>query len=145
MTTITVKILQSNTNPITLPKYATEGSAAMDLYANEPMYILPNGVAMCGTGLFLEIPKNWRGVIDSRSGLASQGIFVANAPGKIDSDYRGEIRVLLYNSTSNTFFVNKGDRIAQFSIEPVYRVEFEEVKQLTTTVRGSGGFGHTGK
>jgi len=99
-----------------------------------------------GTGLSMEIPKFWKGDIYSRSGLASRGVVVPNSPGKIDSDYRGEIKVLLHNNRSvDIIGIELGDRIAQFEINPVHDMEFEEVATLEESTRGDGGFGSTGK
>lgn len=126
-----------------IPTKATEGSAAYDLYATEGVYI-PHGETMVvSTGLAMEIPEGWKGEVYSRSGLASKGIFVANSPGKIDSDYRGEIKVILHNTRKELVGIDAGDRIAQFEVNPVYAVEWEE-SSLTDTERGEDGFGSTG-
>lgn len=126
-----------------IPTKATEGSAAYDLYATEGVYI-PHGETMVvSTGLAMEIPEGWKGEVYSRSGLASKGIFVANSPGKIDSDYRGEIKVILHNTRREIVGIHAGDRIAQFEVNPVYSIEWEE-SALTDTERGEGGFGSTG-
>ena len=101
---------------------------------------------MVGTGLAMEIPKFWKGDIYSRSGLASKGVVVANSPGKIDSDYRGEIKVILHNNRNvDIVGIKLGDRIAQFEINPVHDLEFEETKTLEKSIRGEAGLGSTGK
>jgi dUTP pyrophosphatase len=129
-----------------IPTKATKGAAAYDLYATENAFIPPGETLGVGTGLAMEIPKFWKGDIYSRSGLASQGLVVANSPGKIDSDYRGEIKVLLHNNRSvNIVGIKAGDRIAQFEINPVHDLEFEEIEELDESERGSRGFGSTGK
>ena len=101
---------------------------------------------MVCTGLVMEIPEGWKGEIYSRSGLASQGLVVANSPGKIDADYRGEIKVALLNTAREGIIgIETGTRIAQFEINPVHNIEFEEVKELSKSERGLHGFGSTGK
>jgi len=129
-----------------IPTKGSEGAAAFDLYATEAVFIPPGETVAVGTGLAMEIPKFWKGDIYSRSGLASRGVVVANSPGKIDSDYRGEIKVLLHNNRSvDIIGIELGDRIAQFEINPVHDMEFEEVATLEESTRGDGGFGSTGK
>ena len=128
-----------------VPTKGTEGSAAYDFYATETVYIPLGEIVTIGTGLSLEIPEGWKGEIYSRSGLASKGIIVPNSPGKIDSDYRGEIQVLLLNTSERDMAaIAPGDRIAQFELSPVYDIEFEEVVTLSETDRGEMGFGSTG-
>ena len=126
-----------------IPTKATEGSAAYDLYATENVYIPHGETAVVSTGLSMEIPEGWKGEIYSRSGLASKGIFVANSPGKIDSDYRGEIKVILHNTRREIVGIHSGERIAQFEINPVHPIDWEE-GELTDTERGEGGLGSTG-
>ena len=131
-----------------IPEKATEGAAAYDIYYpyDEPITIFPGPfetVNTVPTGIAMEIPAGWKGEIYSRSGLASRGIFVANQPGKIDSDYRGEIKVLLYNSSPNAVTLAKGARIAQFELNPTYEVVWEEDK-LRDSPRGDSGLGSTG-
>ena len=131
-----------------IPTRSTDGAAAYDLYATEYANVPPGGTVGICTGLSIEIPKGWKGEIYSRSGLASDGVVVSNSPGKIDSDYRGEIKVLLYNNRyrgSDIAVILPGDRIAQFEINPVHDIEFEEIEELSESVRGSSGFGSTGK
>ena len=129
-----------------IPTKGTPGSAAYDLYAVENAFIPPGETLGVHTGLSLEIPEGWKGEIYSRSGFASMGAVVANSPGKIDSDYRGEITVLLHNNRNEQIVgIKTGDRIAQFEINPVHDIEFEETEELSTSERGEGGFGSTGK
>jgi len=141
----TVKYIKLHPNAIP-PTKGTDQAAAYDLYAIEDAYI-PRGVTLqVGTGISLQIPEGWKGEVYSRSGLASQGIVVANSPGKIDSDYRGEIKVLLRNDhTTDLVGIKTGDRIAQFEINPVHPIEFEQSQDLDFTSRGDQGFGSTGK
>jgi dUTP pyrophosphatase len=132
---------------IQTPKYATKGSSAVDLHSSEEMIISAGQRGLVHTGIKLEIPIGYEAQIRSRSGIASKkGVFVMNAPGTIDADYRGEIGVILLNSSCEDFQIKKGDRIAQMVFAPVSIVDFEEVAEesLSTTSRGSGGFGHTG-
>jgi dUTP pyrophosphatase len=129
------------------PKYMSAGAAGLDLAsaADEPIEIAPGGRAAVPTGLAFEIPPGFEGQVRPRSGLARKfGIGVPNAPGTIDSDYRGEVAVLLVNLGSEPFVVKPGDRVAQLVIAPVVIAELEEVAELGDTVRGGGGFGHTG-
>jgi dUTP pyrophosphatase len=130
-----------------LPQYESEGAAGMDLRAflAEGAAIPPLGRACIPTGLFLEIPAGYEAQVRPRSGLAARhGITVLNAPGTIDSDYRGELQIILINLGSETFTVQNGDRIAQLVIAPVSRAVVEEAEALGNTQRGSGGFGSTG-
>lgn len=129
-----------------LPVRASEGAAAYDLFAVENVYIAPESVAKVSVGLSFEIPEGWKGEIYSRSGMAKEGVVVANCPGKIDSDYRGEVFVLLHNINQHVVGILAGDRIAQFEVNPVNTINFEEIDgELSETERGSGGFGSTGK
>lgn len=130
-----------------LPAYATEGSAGLDLRAAiaEPLMIPPGGRAAVPTGLALAIPAGYEGQVRARSGLASRhGVGLPNAPGTIDSDYRGEVLVLLVNWGAEPFVVTRGDRIAQLVIAPVARAILSETDALPESGRGAGGFGHTG-
>ena len=145
MVKVLVKKLHSK---VQLPSYKTEGSSGMDLMAflENPINIAPNTSALIPTGISIAIPKDVEIQIRPRSGLAAKSnISVLNAPGTIDSDYRGEIKVILFNHSSKEFIVNNKDRIAQMILMPVLKVDFEEVDNLPETVRGSGGFGSTGK
>ena len=131
-----------------LPEYATSGSSGMDLKANtsEPVVINPMERFMVPTGIFIELPDGYEAQIRPRSGLACKfGITVANAPGTIDTDYRGEIKVCLINLSNEKFVLQPGDRIAQMVVSRYEKVEWDEVLFLTETERGEGGFGHTGK
>ena len=144
-----VKILVKKLNSsVKLPSYKTIGSSGMDLMAltDEPITILPKKSYLVPTGISLAIPNNYEIQIRPRSGLAAKNnISVLNTPGTIDSDYRGEIKVILFNHGSEKFLINNGDRIAQIVLMPVYNIEFEEVDNLPDTLRGEGGFGSTGK
>lgn len=129
-----------------LPAYETPGSAGMDLRAAEELLIVPGGWVSVGTGLFLEIPEGYEAQVRPRSGLAlKKGITVLNAPGTIDSDYRGEVRVILINHSGEEFQVRAGDRIAQMVIAPVVQAALDETDKLNATLRGPGGFGSTGR
>jgi len=130
------------------PSYATVGSAGVDLHAaNHKTAMIPPGErCLIPTGIRMEIPKGLQAEIRPRSGLVlTHGVTVLNSPGTIDSDYRGDIGVILYNAGKEPFYVNHGDRIAQMVFMPYVRVAFSEVTELGTTKRGSGGFGSTGK
>jgi len=131
-----------------LPEYKTAQSAGADLRASCDLDIEPGEAALVGTGVFLEIPDGYEAQVRSRSGLAlKNSVFVLNSPGTIDSDYRGEVGVILFNAGRETFKVSKGDRIAQLVVAPVVRANFvsrSSLKELSVTDRGSGGFGSTG-
>ena len=133
---------------VKIPQYKTEGSSGMDLMAfvKESLKIKPNSSELIPTGISVAIPQDTEIQIRPRSGLAAKShISVLNTPGTIDSDYRGELKVILFNHGANDFIVNDGDRIAQMVLMPVLKASFEEVDELPDTVRGSGGFGSTGK
>ena len=144
-----IKVLVKKLNPkAELPKYKTEGSSGMDLMAliENPITIKPQNSALIPTGLSIAIPEDTEVQIRPRSGLAAKSsISVLNTPGTIDSDYRGEIKIILFNHGKEDFTVNNNDRIAQMILMPVLKAEFEEVEELPKTIRGSGGFGSTGK
>jgi len=129
-----------------VPKYMTDGAAGLDLCALDYVEIPASHRSLIKTGLAVEIPPGYEGQIRSRSGMVlKHGICVANAPGTIDSDYRGEIKVILENRTNNlAFTITPGMRIAQLVICPVARATIQMTEALTKTGRGSGGFGHTG-
>jgi dUTP pyrophosphatase len=130
------------------PRYMSAGAAGLDLAsaADEPIQIPPGGRVAVPTGLAFEIPEGFEGQVRPRSGLARKhGITLPNAPGTIDSDYRGEVQVLLANLGGDPFVVNPGDRVAQLVIAPVVQVELEEADTLADSARGAGGFGHTGR
>lgn len=142
---IKVKIINSSTNP--MPAYATEGSAGMDVRAflDAPVVIPPLGRTLIPTGLRVELPTGYELQIRPRSGLAlKHGITLANTPGTVDADYRGEIGIILINLSQEAFTVNPGDRIAQMVVTAYTRVEWEAVTELDATERGEGGFGHSG-
>ncbi len=131
-----------------LPAYATPGSAGVDLRAavNEPLTIQPGRIALVPTGIAMAIPRGFEGQIRPRSGLATKhGISLINAPGTVDSDFRGEMRCSLINLGPEPYTVRRGDRIAQMIIAPVFQARFEEVEELPETERGEGGWGSTGK
>ena len=141
-----VQIVNNSHHP--LPVYATTGSSGMDLraFVTSPITIAPMERCLVPTGLFLAIPENWEAQIRPRSGLAiKQGITCLNTPGTIDADYRGEIKVILINLSTESQIINDGDRIAQIVFQCVEKVDWELVAQLDETQRGTGGFGHTGK
>ena len=145
MVKLLIKKLQKN---ISLPQYKTEGSSGMDLMANikEKIKILPGEKKIISTGVMVAIPEQYEIQIRPRSGLAAKnGISVLNTPGTIDSDYRGEIKVILINHGKDIFEIKKNDRIAQMIVCPIIKVELEEVENLPGTVRGKGGFGSTDK
>ena len=144
-----VKVLVKKLNPkVQLPIYKTEGSSGMDVMAflESSVKIAPNSSALIPTGISIAIPKDVEVQIRPRSGLAvKSNISVLNTPGTIDSDYRGELKVILFNHGSKEFIVNNKDRIAQIILMPILKIDFEEVDNLPETVRGAGGFGSTGK
>ena len=140
-----VKLLNKSDNEV--PDFATEGSAGVDLRAfiTKPIILKPFERAIVPTGLFIELPKGTEAQIRPRSGLAAKkGITVLNSPGTIDSDYRGEIKVILINLSQDDFVVNNGDRICQMVIHKYERFEWDLSDQLSESSRGEGGFGHTG-
>lgn len=145
-----VKISRINTGStdLPLPKYATEGSAGMDIYADvaDEFEIKPQATVMVPTGLAIALPQGYECQVRSRSGLAAKhGIFALNAPGTIDSDYRGEIKVILSNFSNEPYFIKRGERIAQLVIAKYERVDWQLADNLDETQRGEGGFGSTGK
>ncbi len=144
-----VKVLVKRLNSkVKIPEYKTTGSSGMDLMAfiDSPIKIAPNTLKLIPTGLSIAIPEDLEIQIRPRSGLAAKSsIGVLNSPGTIDSDYRGEIKIILFNHGNKDFVINNEDRVAQMVITPVIKMELEEVDQLPKTLRGSGGFGSTGK
>ena len=145
MVKLLIKKLQKN---IILPEYKTDGSSGMDLMANveQTVKILPGEKKIISTGIMVAIPEQYEIQIRPRSGLAAKnGISVLNTPGTIDSDYRGEIKIILINLGKDIFEINKNDRIAQMIVCPIIKVELKEVESLPETVRGEGGFGSTNK
>ena len=140
---IKVKIRNESNN--LLPAYQTKGSAGMDICSNEEVVLYAGSRQAIGTGLYLEIPEGYEVQVRSRSGLAiKNGISVLNSPGTIDSDYRGEVGVILTNEGTEDFLIQKGDRIAQLVLQPVIQMELIEAEELNETERGTGGFGSTG-
>ena len=141
----TVKVINKGGNP--LPEYATEFSAGLDVRAanDEPVVLAPLARAIIPTGLYLEIPRGYEVQVRPRSGLAAKkGVTVLNSPGTIDSDYRGEVCVILVNLSSEPFTVERGERIAQLIIARYEQIQWEEVGELSSSDRGEGGFGSTG-
>jgi dUTP pyrophosphatase len=130
-----------------LPTYQTEGSAGMDVYAalDETMIIKAGGIALVPTNLAIALPQGYECQVRSRSGIAAKnGIFALNAPGTIDSDYRGEIKIILANFGKEDFTINRGDRVAQLVVAKYEHIDWNITQKLNSTERGSGGFGSTG-
>jgi dUTP pyrophosphatase len=145
--TIKFKRLSDKFNDIPLPSYSTEGSSGMDLRAavDDKIIIKPLETVLIPTNLAVEIPEGYEGQVRPRSGLAAKNfVTILNTPGTIDSDYRGEIKVILTNFGKEDFVVNRGDRIAQLVITKVEKANIVEVQELNSTERNEGGFGHTG-
>ena len=144
-----VKVLVKKLNSaVKLPEYKSDGASGMDLIAfiKEPINVKPKTSSLIPTGLSIAFSKNYEIQIRPRSGLAAKkNISVLNTPGTIDSDYRGEIKVIIYNHGKTDFIVNNGDRIAQMVLSPVIKMELNETNDLPNTVRGERGFGSTGK
>ncbi len=146
MQEVEIKII--NTSGNSLPEYATYGSAGLDLKAalESPVILKPLERAMIPTGIFIELPYGFEAQVRPRSGLAlKHGITCLNSPGTVDSDYRGELKVILVNLSNESYTVNNSERIAQIVISKVERANWLPVLQLESSVRGEGGFGHTGK
>ena len=143
------KVLIKKLDPkVELPAYKTEGASGMDLKAfiGEPIRILPNSSHLVPTGLSMAFSEDYEVQIRPRSGLAAKNsITVLNTPGTIDSDYRGEIKIILFNHGKEDFLINNKDRVAQMILTPVVKMELEEIDNLPDTLRGEGGFGSTGK
>ncbi|MCS6917298.1 MAG: dUTP diphosphatase [Chitinophagales bacterium] len=140
-----IKIINRSANP--LPAYATEGSAGMDLYADlsEPVVLRPLERRLIPTGIFIELPAGYEAQVRPRSGLAiRQGLTLLNTPGTIDSDYRGEVQVIVINLSDAEQRIEPAQRIAQLVISRYEQVEWQVAEQLEQTSRGTGGFGHTG-
>lgn len=141
-----VKVINNSHHP--LPRYETPLSAGMDVRANlsEPIVLRPLERALVPTGLFVELPAGYEMQVRPRSGLAAKyGLTVLNAPGTVDADYRGEVKVILANLSNAEFTINDGERIAQLVVAQHAQVEWEEAVELSDTSRGAGGFGSTGK
>lgn len=142
MENLKVKVINKSQNK--LPKYETPGSAGMDVRSNEDYTLKPERRTLISTGLFFEIPEGYEMQVRPRSGMAFKyGITVLNAPGTIDSDFRGELGIILYNSGQTAFEIKKGDRIAQLVLAPVTKCVLELAEDLSGSER-KGGFGHTG-
>lgn len=145
MQTVQVNIVNTSTSP--LPEYATAGSAGMDIRANltDIVTLQPMERSLVPTGLFIELPEGYEAQIRPRSGLAlKQGITCLNSPGTVDSDYRGELKVILINLSNTDQIINHGDRIAQMVIAKTEKAALVLVENLNSSHRGEGGFGHTG-
>jgi dUTP pyrophosphatase len=145
---IKFKRLNSDFSDIPLPSYSTEGSSGMDIRAavEEEFILLHKEVALIPTNLSVEIPEGYELQVRPRSGLAAKhGIGILNSPGTIDSDYRGEIKIILFNFSIEDFLIRRGDRIAQIVLSKYYKADVGETSELNNSKRGSGGFGHTGK
>ena len=143
-----MKVRIVNQSKHDIPSYATTSSAGMDIRANlvESIVLKPLGRTLVSTGLFIELPLGYEAQIRPRSGLAfKHGIGVLNSPGTIDADYRGEIKVILVNLSQENFEIKDGERIAQMIIAKHETIKWEETDTLSETLRGEGGFGHTGK
>ena len=144
-----VKVLIKKLSPeVQLPSYKTSGASGMDLMAfiKSSVTVKPKTSSLVPTGLSIAFSEDYEIQIRPRSGLAAKNnISVLNTPGTIDSDYRGEIKVIIYNHGNNDFFINNGDRIAQMILMPIVKMELEETNDLPETIRGEGGFGSTGK
>lgn len=146
MKKVEVKIIKKD--GVTLPKYMTEGAAGMDVYAyiKEPFTLKSLERKLVPTGIKLEIPFGYEVQVRPRSGLAiKHGITLVNSPGTIDSDYRGDIGIILINLSNEEYTVNPAERIGQLVLQKVYKMEFKEVEELESSERSVGGFGHTGK
>src|SRR5437868_5187936 len=143
---LSIKIINKSSNP--LPVYATTGSSGMDLRANldEPVTLQPMQRELISTGLFIELPHGYEAQVRPRSGLAiKQGLTCLNSPGTVDSDYRGEIKIILINLSGEEQVIHPGDRIAQMIIQSTEKAEWIATSELEITDRNTGGFGHTGK
>ena len=145
---IQITRLSPSSRDVPLPAYATEGAAGMDIRAvlDDPMIVAPGATVLVPTGFAMAVPHGYEAQVRPRSGLAiKHRIGVLNAPGTIDSDYRGEVRVILTNFGSEEFTIRRGDRIAQMVVAPYVKAEWDERDSLDDTTRGAGGFGHTGR
>ena len=144
-----VRVLIKKLNPsVQLPSYKTNGASGMDLMAfiKKPINLEPGKSCLVPTGLSLAFPEEYEIQIRPRSGLAAKNnITVLNTPGTIDSDYRGELKIILFNHGNENFLINNNDRVAQMILTPIIKMELHETEELPETVRGEGGFGSTGK
>ncbi len=145
MVKVIIKKLNSS---VQLPKYKTDGASGMDLmaYIEKPINLGPGKSCLVPTGLSVAFPKEYEIQIRPRSGLAAKNnISVLNTPGTIDSDYRGEIKIILFNHGTENFIIKNNDRVAQMVLTPIIKMELEETNELPKSIRGEGGFGSTGK
>lgn len=143
---VQIRLLPGRPSSIPLPAYATAGSAGLDLASAQQVTLAPGARALVKTGIQIGLPEGFEAQVRPRSGLAYQhGVTVLNAPGTIDADYRGEVKVLLVNLGSSPVAIEVGDRIAQLVVAPVLQAELHIVAALDETDRGEGGFGHTGR
>ena len=144
-----VKVLIKKLNPsVQLPSYKTNGASGMDLMAftEKPINLEPGKSCLVSTGLSVAFPEKYEIQIRPRSGLAAKNnISVLNTPGTIDSDYRGELKIILFNHSSKNFIINNNDRVAQMVLAPIIKMELKETNELPESIRGEGGFGSTGK
>jgi dUTP pyrophosphatase len=144
-----IKVLIKKLNPsVQLPSYKTNGASGMDLMAfiEKPISLEPGKSCLVPTGLSVAFPEDYEIQIRPRSGLAAKkNISVLNTPGTIDSDYRGELKIILFNHSSENFIINNNDRVAQMVLAPIIKMELEETNELPESIRGKGGFGSTGK
>jgi len=145
---IKFKRLIKELNHIPLPSYATKGSSGLDVYAalEKPITLSRGGIEIVPTNISVEIPEGYEIQVRPRSGLAAKhGIGILNSPGTIDSDYRGEIKIIIINFGKEDFIIQPAERIAQLVVSKVYTAKFVETEELNNTKRGEGGFGHTGR
>ena len=144
-----VKVLIKKLNPsVQLPSYKTSGASGMDLmaYIEKPINLKPGKACLVPTGLSVAFPEEYEIQIRPRSGLAAKNnISILNTPGTIDSDYRGEIKIILFNHSNENFIIKNSDRVAQMVLTPIIKMELEETNELPQSIRGKGGFGSTGK
>lgn len=143
-----MKVKIVNKSRHNLPDYSTEHAAGIDLMANldKPVVLEPMKRSIIPTGIYIELPYGYEAQIRPRSGLAiNHGITVLNTPGTIDSDYRGEIKIIMINLSTETYTINDGERICQMIISKHEKIEWDEVERINNTKRGTGGFGHTGE
>ena len=144
-----IKVLIKKLNPLVqLPSYKTNGASGMDLMAfiEKPINLEPGKSCLVPTGLSVAFPEEYEIQIRPRSGLAAKkNISVLNTPGTIDSDYRGELKIILFNHSSKNFIINNNDRVAQMVLAPIIKMELKETNELPESIRGEGGFGSTGK
>ena len=145
---IKFKKLRKQLNHIPLPSYATKGSSGLDIYAalDKPVTVSHGAIEMVPTNISVEIPDGYEIQVRPRSGLAAKhGIGILNSPGTIDSDYRGEIKIIIINFGKEDFIIHPAERVAQLVVSKVYKAKFVETEDLNNTKRGEGGFGHTGR